>query len=401
MRVLLAHKFHRLTGGAEVFYFNVGDTLSEKGHSVAYFSTEHEENIKTENSYFVSTPKYDSKSLREKIFGSLDIFYSVSKKKDMLKAIDEFKPDVIHVFAIHIHLTPSILVAAKERNIPVVMSCNDYKHICPNYKLYAQEKLCEACKGNKFYNATLKRCSQNSLLFSMASSAEAYIHNLMGIYDKYIDKYLFASKFMLDKTKEFWPQKKVNYGILKNPFDSSEYSPKYDGSYGLYFGRIIEEKGVDILIDELGGLDFPVKIIGDGPDKLKLENICKEKGISNIEFLGPQWGDDLQKILIEAKLVIVPSTWHENFPYVIFQAFASGKPVIGSQRGGIPELIGDSRGLTFDPELTGDLRNAFTTLISDDTLAMELGKNARKYITDEFSKEKFYYSLIENYKSVI
>lgn len=402
LKVLLVHKFHRLTGGAEIFYFEVARVLKEKGHKVAFFTTYDDDNIVTgDPTYTVAAPDYSNDGRIKKIVGSSDIFYSGAKKQKMLEAIDEFKPDVIHAFAIHVHLTPSVLEAAKDRNVPVVMSCNDYKHICPNYKLFDGDSVCEACKGERFYNAILKSCCKDSLIFSTASMIESYVHKHKRVYEDLVDKYLFASEFMLNKTKQFWADKKVNYGILKNPFDSSDYQPKYSGDYALYFGRIISEKGVDRIIEAAKIIDVPIKIVGDGPDLEALQDLCKRENITNVEFLGAKWGDELKTVLLNAKFVVIPSLWHENFPYVIFQSFASGKPVIGSDRGGIPELIGDDKGIIFDPNSVPDLADAMSELWLDDEKSSAIGKLARGYIEENFTDEVFYKKIIENYESVI
>jgi len=402
VRVLLVHKFHQLTGGAEVFYFDVARILKKNGHAVSFFTTDSSENIHTDDKvYTVPAPNYVNNSLIEKLKNSRDIFYSKNKKHAFSRAIQEFQPDIIHVFAIHVQLTPSILEAAKELSVPVLMSCNDYKHICPNYKIYNGSALCEKCKGHKFYNAVLQKCCKGSMMFSIASAIEAYIHEYYHVYDDLVDRYLFASQFMLNKTKEFWENKNVNYGVLRNPFDISCYSPVYKGGYALYFGRIINEKGVHKIIEASKLINVPIKIVGDGPDLVMLQKEAIKYKLDHVEFLGSIWGDPLDKILYDARFVIVPSLWHENFPYVIFQAFAAGKPVIGSTRGGIPELIGQDRGVLFDPNNVKELAAGLTRLWTDVEMCQHMGKKAREYVVEEFSDAAFYESLIENYQEVL
>lgn len=400
MRILLAHKFHFVTGGAEVFYFEVARVLEEHGHEVAFFATENGEN-KGGRAYFVEQPLYKSSSLIAKLQGFAGMIYSGDKKQKMTDAILDFKPDILHVFAIHVHLTPSILEAAHECSIPVVMSCNDYKHICPNYKLYDGSSICEACKGGRFYNSLLKKCCHDSLSYSAASMVEAYVHDAKDVYQKYVDKYLFASNFMLEKTKEFWVDKNVSYGILRNPFNAGDQEVSVSGEYALYFGRIIDEKGVDLLVKEASFLDIPLKIVGDGPDLIRLQNYVHDIAAENIEFMGALWGEALTTVLNKSTFVIVPSLWHENFPYVIFQAFAAGKPVLGSNRGGIPELIGDDRGFIFEVDVAGDLAAKMRVLWNDKSLISNMGARARKYVEMEFNDEVFYNTLIGHYRSVL
>ncbi|SFP76527.1 Glycosyltransferase involved in cell wall bisynthesis [Geopseudomonas sagittaria] len=402
MRILLAHKYHYLKGGAEVFYFEVANVLKKHGHCVAFFSTMNSENVDTGDPLFeVEGPSYAEGNIFSRVIGSRDIFHSKKNKQAMLDAIDDFKPDLIHAFAIHVHLTPSILEAAKERNIPVVMSCNDYKHICPNYKIYDGSAVCEACKGGKFYQAAVKKCCKGSLIYSTASAIEAYVHERHKVYDRLVDKYLFASDFMLRKTQDFWRDKKINYGVLKNPFDASEYEVHLRGDYALYFGRVIEEKGVDRIIAAAELIPIPLKIVGDGPDLEKLKRVVTDKNLVNVEFLGAVWGAELKEVLYGARFVIVPSLWHENFPYVVFQSFAAGKPVVGSRRGGIPELVSGDRGILFDPDNIAELASCMEALWRSPEKSAEMGRLARDYVESEFSSDVFYSSLMSSYLSVM
>jgi glycosyltransferase involved in cell wall biosynthesis len=316
-------------------------------------------------------------------------------------AIMDFNPDLIHVFAIHVHLTPSILEAAKKRGKPVVMSCNDYKHICPNYKLYDGENICEVCKDGNYYHAVMKRCCKGSFVFSLASAIEAYVHSSKSVYDRLVDRYLFASNFMLDKTREFWFDKEVGYGKLMNPFNANEYEPHYSGEFALYFGRIIGEKGVDRIVDAAERVSIPIKIVGDGPDHEELSRRCKQGNLKHIEFLGPCWGEELKRVLYASRYVIVPSLWHENFPYVIFQAFAAGKPVLGTNRGGIPELVGDRRGILFDPDDVSSMSEKMSQLWQDESASQSMGQEARQYVIERFSDEAFYSDLMANYREVL
>ncbi len=401
MRIILAHKFHHVTGGADFFYFEVARVLIEKGHSVAFFSTVNDNNLESEfSSFFVESPDYINGNFFSKAFNIGSIVYSKKAKCNFSSLIKHFNPDLIHVFSINIHLTPSIFEAASEASVPVVMSCNDYKHICPNYKIYDGHNLCESCKGGKFYNAVLKMCCKSSMIFSVASSIEAYVHAHKKVYDRFVDRYLFASEFMLNKTKEFWPEKSVQYGILKNPFDPSQYKPIYQGDYALYFGRIIDEKGVDRIVEAAKKITIPIKIVGDGPDLCLLQSEAAKHNLTHISFLGAMWGENLNHVLYGARFVIVPSLWHENFPYVVLQAFAAGKPVIGSLRGGIPELLRSERGLLFDPEDIDELASCMDRLWKNDEQCRKMGKIACEYVIREFSDDVFYKSLMENYSAV-
>ncbi|MCF8342678.1 MAG: glycosyltransferase [Chitinophagaceae bacterium] len=405
MKILLAHKFFKYTGGADVFFLEVGRALEENGHEVAYFSTIDEDTLPSKYSkYFIKAPDFKSHNSLKKVLSILEIPYNFKAKNNFEKLIRDFKPDVIHAFGIGTHISPSIFDIGKKNEIPIVWSLNDYKHICPNYKLFHHGKLCEDCKGNKFYKCISNRCSHDSLTYSVASSIESYIHNSLNIYKKNVDLFLFASDFMAFKTEEFWGVNSFKWGKLLNPFKIPEIPVDEEvGGFGLYFGRLIDEKGVDVLINALTFIpDYPFKIVGDGPDLEKLKLMAKDYDLKNIEFVGPLWGDELNKLLYSSRFVVVPSIWHENFPYVILQAFAAGKPVIGSNRGGIPEMISNrERGLVYDAKDPKLLSENIHELWENEKLIKEYGSNARNYVLENFNDKVFYDQLIFNYNKVL
>lgn len=404
MKVLLVHKFYKYNGGADVFFFETGRILNENGNEVAYFSTQDPENLPTNySSYFIKAPNFKDGNIFLKIKELIKITYNFEAKKQFKKLLDDFRPDIIHVFNIITHISPSILDVAHKNNIPVVISCNDYKHICPNYKLFHHGKVCEDCKGGKFYKCILNKCSHDSTIYSIASAVESYTHQALNIYKKNIALFLFASDFMAHKTEQFWG-KGFKWGKLLNPFKILELpNLNQKGKYGLYFGRLIDEKGVDILIKALKNCkDIPFKIIGDGPDFEKLKQYTQDNGLTKVEFTGAIWGKKLDEIISNSKFVVVPSIWHENFPYVILQAFAAGKPVIGSNRGGIPELvIENERGLLYDAEKPLELSEKISILFYNDGNCFRMGNNARKFIEETFSDELFYKSLMYNYSTIL
>ncbi len=403
MRVLLAHNNFPVTGGAEVFYHQVGRVLEVHGNDVAYFSAASGD-MSEWGSYFPEAADYKSDGLMERLIAFPAMVYSKKAKAAFAKLISDFRPDIIHVFAIYVKLTPSILDAAREAGVPVVMSCNDYKHICPNYKLYHHGHLCEECRGERFYRAAVNRCCHNSSVYSVASMLESYVHAFLNIYRKNVHTFLFASDFMARKTEEFWGADSFVWKKLGNPFDSTKYITSYSSTGSvLYFGRLIDEKGVDILIRAAAQLpDVSFRIVGDGPDMRALQKLSCNLGANNITFAGPKWGDDIERELQDCRMVVVPSVWYENYPYVINQAFAFGKPVIGSNRGGIPELVQHGeRGLIYEASDPNALAGAVRQLWDKSDLSEVMGRNAKAFADSEFNDEIFYQSLKAIYTEVL
>ncbi|PNU20296.1 glycosyltransferase family 1 protein [Geothermobacter hydrogeniphilus] len=400
-RILLCHNNYTITGGAEVFYHEVGRVLAENGHDVAFFSC-YEEGLESPwSDYFPRVPNY-KKSPLSSIVKFNCILYSRTSIESIDRLICDFKPDIAHCFAIYSKLTPSILDSLSSYNIPIVCSFNDYKHICPNYKLFHHGRLCEECIGGKYYRAIVNRCCHNSLMYSVANSLEAYLHSWLDIYKKNVNTFLFASDFMARKTEQFWGRGTFVWRKLRNPFDSTKFEAVYcpEGPV-LFFGRLIDEKGVDVLIEAASVLpDVSFRIVGDGPEMATLRK--KAEPLNNVVFVGPKWGAEMDLELKQCRFVVVPSLWHENFPYVINQSFAFGKPVVGSDRGGIPELVDDgTRGLVYEADNPAALAVAVKNLWFDAEMVQKMGVAAKTYADSEFNDRKFYQTLQSIYGEVL
>lgn len=146
----------------------------------------------------------------------------------------------------------------------------------------------------------------------------------------------------------------------------------------LFVGRLVEVKGVSELLETAKLLDPKIKIVivGDGPmaDSIK----SQELGIKNLIFKGKVNNVDLPLYYNAADVLVVPSVHEEGFGRVILEALSCGLPVIGSNRGAIPEAIDNSVGILID--VTPDnLKKAIEKIHRDSKLLRELKRNARRF----------------------
>ncbi|MFH1861341.1 MAG: glycosyltransferase, partial [bacterium] len=135
-----------------------------------------------------------------------------------------------------------------------------------------------------------------------------------------------------------------------------------------YVGRLVPEKGVDVLIRALAGLPNTRGIIvGSGPEREKLEALAVEKGIE-IQFTGSVAQSKLPDILRQMDVLVLPSRsthrWAEQFGRAAVEAMVSGIPVIGSNSGAIPWVIGDAD-LIFREDDIEDLNRLIKRLRGD------------------------------------
>lgn len=403
MKILYINKYFYLKGGAESVFFKEADLFCSKGHELMFFSMCHKKNAETPYSeYFVSNIDYQNAPLLKRPVYAANILYSFEAKSKLERLLSRERPDVAHAHNIYHQLSPSILHALKKYGIPVVMTLHDLKMVCPSYLMYARGRTCDACKNGRYINCFRQRCVKNSWAQSALSAIEMYLHhNVLKIYGL-TDIFIAPSAFLKRKIEEMGFAKEVKH--IPNFIDSEAYAPQYAPKAGtiVYAGRLSAEKGLLTLVEAVRNMPVSLRLVGEGPLKAKLQNKIAEENIKNVFLTGYKSGKDLQREISCAMFLILPSECYENNPLSIMEAFALGKPVIGSKLGGIPELVKDGEtGLTFEAGNTEDLKLKIDYLLSRPGKIIEMGKNARHLVTSEFNAERHYVRLESLYKSLI
>lgn len=407
MKIILAHKFYRMTGGTEKYFNDLTTMLKKHGHTPIPFSLNHPDNPYTPyNKYFLPDLNYRETSLTYRIKNATRMIgrtlYSRESRQHIEKLIKEQEPDIAHIQSIEHHISPSILHSFQKYNIPVVQSINTYKLICASYRLYLLDKqeICESCLYGKHYHALQKKCVKGSLAASFLAMTEMYLHNFMRIYHL-VDRFIVSNEFMAQKMLDAGYEKHKIIKLL-NPLNLEDYQPSYDSEdFILYFGRLDPEKGVSTLLSAMAQLrTLKLIVVGDGSQMQALQVQANNLNLHNVTFVGAKWGKDLEKYLTKAKLVVIPSLWYEPSPYVIYQSLAYGKPVIGSNIGGIPDLITENTGRTFEAGNVDELVQTLRQIAFEPTLLKQMGVAARQWAESHFDPNNYYQSLMKIYASL-
>ncbi len=345
MKILMVNKFLYPVGGAEQYMFSIANELEKEGHEIQFFGTDSKKNI-VRNDWNILTKSYEDQIL----FNPFSLIYSKNAKMKMLNLLSLYKPDIVHMNNISFHLTSSIIDACKEKNIPVIMTIHDPQLVCCNHMFYRYEdkKVCTECLDGNFKHCLEHKCLHGSYLKSYLAYRESQLTHNLKKYD-YVSYFIVPSLFLKNKLVDGGYDKNKLI-CLHNPIPNSlkKIISKKD-DYILYYGRISQEKGIEILIDNLPK-DINLIIAGKGP----LEDKVKNK--SNINYVGFKTGDELNNLISKAKLTVYPSIWYENCPLSIVESIYLGTPVVATNQGGIPELVKDNvTGLLFDINNPKDL----------------------------------------------
>jgi glycosyltransferase involved in cell wall biosynthesis len=401
MRILLINKFFYLRGGAERSFFETMRMLEAGGHTVIPFAMQDERNRSTPyKSYFVDKIEFNQDhSLRERIAIVPRVIYFRQARRRLERLLRRERVDLAHLHNIAHQISPSILVSLRKFAVPVVQTLHDYKQICPTYTMLAGGEVCQRCCQGRYYHAIGQRCNKGSLSASLLNAAEMYAHRGLGLYRRGIDLFISPSEFLRRKLKESG-MIKTPILYLPNAIDTGQYLPNYGGhDYCVYFGRLSPEKGVKTLIRAMCGLEkLRLLIVGDGLQRRELEELVQEERAENVQFVGALYGDDLHNVVRDALFTVLPSQCYENCPFSVLESFALGKAVIGSDIGGIPELIAAGQdGLLFRPGDVADLRDKMRLLAGDRERNVRMGRHARDKAERRFGIKTHYDRLLAAY----
>lgn len=407
MRVLLINNCHYRRGGADVVYLNTGKLLMKKGHEVVFFSTNSKQNEPTEFSdYFIEDVNALELNFASQLINTPRKLYSLEARRNLTRLIKITEPDIAHIHLYKGGLTASILPVLKKHKIPVVITLHDFSLLCPrNIMIDGDGKICEKCLTHAF-NCVLKRCNRKNIFYSLISFIEFEINNKVFKPEKYFDRIISVCKFNYEKHQ-------IKEKLIEILVQIYNFSPEIKnvipnhvkGAYFLYYGRLSNEKGIKTLVKAWKKLDsrYLLKIAGDGKLYKELEKDILESNEENIVLLGHKTGDELTGIVKNASFIIVPSECYENNPMTIIEAYSMGKPVIGSNVGGIPEILNNNKtGFLFEMGDIEDLRMTIEHSYSINSKDYEsLSKAAWQFANEHFSEESHYHQLLSIYSEAI
>lgn len=398
--LLNINSYHYPKGGADAVYLRHASLMAEAGWDPAFFSMVHEENLSSEwSSYFVSEIEYGkSNSKLDKLAAAGKIIYSLEARTKLKELLCARRPDFAHVHNIYHHISPSILGLLAEEGIPAVLTAHDLKLLCPAYTMLTGGAVCERCKGGRLHNIVAHRCMKDSLALSALIYLESTVHRLFGLYRNNLARVILPSRFYQAKFQEWgWPAEKLTY--IPNFIEADRYTAFPDpGDYFLYFGRLSPEKGVATLLRAAALAQVKLRIAGAGPDEAELRTLAATVG-AQVEFLGVIRGEALSELVSGSRCVVLPSEWYENAPMSVLEAFAMGKPVLGADIGGIPEMVlpGET-GFLF---ASGDVEQLAARMRQVQGLPApvlrDMGNLASRFVREKFSPRVYQDAMLELY----
>jgi len=324
--------------------------------------------------------------------------YNPQTRRQFAEKLRRERPDVVHAHNLYPWISPSVLLAAGDLGVPVVMTVHHYGLTCPVLTHFREGAPCDACVVGSEWQCVRNNC-RDSFLQSAAYALRAGIARHKRFFLENVSVFVALSRFAKRQLeKSGFAAERI--AVRPNSIRVSREVPasNYPGGYVAYVGRLTYEKGVDLLCAAAGITALPVRIAGDvtmWPDLVTRYS-------SKVVFCGVLGGDQLESFYRQARFIVVPSRWWEVCPIVVLEAMNFGCPVLAADSGGMPEMLDYGRaGLLFNTGSEQDLARNMNLLWHDDALRTRLSAAGRERVAEEYDERKYLRDILGIYRRAI
>jgi glycosyltransferase involved in cell wall biosynthesis len=328
-----------------------------------------------------------------------ETIWSRKAQKRLEAAIEEHRPDVVHFHNTLPQVSPAAYRTAKQRGAAVVQMLHNFRLVCPSGLMYRDGRPCESCVGQALpLPGVVHGCYRGSRAQTAAVAAMLGFHRAIRTWERDVDLYLSPSEFLKSRlVRGGCPKDKIF--VKPNFVWPDPGAGMHDGDYVLFISRLTETKGVDTLLQAYAnnpaGLP-PLRILNDGELAPRVVEAASKD--PRIAYLGNSARDEVLRMMGEARALILPSTWYENFPMSVVEAFARGLPVIASRLGALPEIIQHGlNGALFEAGDAAGLAARLRALHFGRLNAIQLGLGARWTYEQHYTPDRAYEQLLTAY----
>ncbi len=256
----------------------------------------------------------------------------------------------------------------------------------------------------------------NDLDYTVSNNIDKYLLNkLIRTTDLILANSSFTKNKVINKYQDISKKVKIlNPGVWPNTLSKIKGKAKVvkkNRMTILTVGRLVPKKGIDDLITAFATVikkhpKINLKIIGQGPERVKLDLLVKKLNVSNnILFVGAKHKNEIYDEMMQCDLFILPSKNVdgdvETFGIVYLEAGACGKAVIGTRQGGVPDAIAEGiSGVLVEPGNITQLTNEMIKLIENKKMRIKMGINGKKRVEEEFTWYKIAKVLEDHLKSI-
>ena len=337
-------------GGAERVVQSLAEGVARAGHQAVVVSAAAQAGTQTNwvngvKAYYVGLKNvywpYEDKRFHPALKAAYHVLdtYNPWMGRAVARILDEEHPDLVHTNNLA-GFSSLAWQLVKKRDLPLVHTLHDYYLLCPRSSMFRNGQPC---------TTQCARCRVFALMRNRLSN--------------HVDVVVGVSRFILERHLEFGyfattPRRRVTNNGYRKESKESVALPRATWSLPIrfgYIGRFALEKGPKVLLESVSRLTKGTWSLDMAGSKHTLYGryLRAKYETPSIKFLGYT---ETEVFFKKVDVLVIPSLWHDPLPTVIIEAYAHGVPVVGSNKGGIPELVEEGRtGFLFDPAQPNDL----------------------------------------------
>jgi glycosyltransferase involved in cell wall biosynthesis len=380
LRILFVHNEYARPSGEEHASQAIADLMASHGHQVSWY-------------------RRSSAEIADSAMGKLRAFFAGVHNpwtaKEMARRLDELQPDLVQVQNLYPLLSPSIFRPCRERGVPVVMRCPNYRLFCPNGLHLCRGEVCERCLGSGRELWCVFRNCEGSLPKSVGYALRNWAARVTRRILNGVDMFIVQSEFQKSKfIANGIPTEKI--GIVPGITPDVEFQANDDpGELVSFVGRVSPEKGIEEFLQAARAMpDTPFAVAGSYEGMPGIRDHSPE----NVRWMGFLTGEDLNDLYRRSRILVFPSRWYEGFPNVATRAMILGKPVVAAKIGALAEIVDDGdTGALFAVGDGGSLAEAVQGLYSDPALCRQYGEAGRRKALANYTQESIYERLMAAY----
>ncbi len=385
MRVLQIHCRYRFHGGEEAVVASEAELLESHGIEVVPFQVENPEGG------------------RDAAINLAQSVWNRAARKAVDAEIARIRPDVVHIHNTWFSLSHSVYGAGHAAHVPTVATFHNYRQSCINSLFLRNGVACDDCRGTSPWKGAIRKCYRDSYVMSGIAAGTLAFHQRRQTLATDLDVATVMTDFGADILVDAGLRREqivVMPAGVSDPGARSQ-SPVASDTV-LFVGRLSEEKGPQLLVEAWkaappGGLTLDV--IGDGPLDAELRSAAAD--CPSIRFSGRIPRSEVQRRVLEARAVVIPSLCYEGQPLSLLEALGAGLPTVVADHPPLRgTLAGTEAGILVAP---GDVKAWTSSLrkLNDLEWIGRASIASRKLFEAEYDRELGASRLVAVYERVI
>ncbi len=385
MRVLQIHCRYRYQGGEEAVVASEAEMLESHGVEVSQ--------------YQVDNPEDGT----EAALSLVQSVWNRSARRAVDAEIARVQPDIVQIHNTWFTLSHAVFGAGHAAGIPTVAAIHNYRQSCINSLFLRNGVACDDCRGHLPWRGAVRKCYRDSYVMSGIAAGTLAFHQRRGTLRNELDAAIVATDFGADILVDAGLRREQ---VVVMPHGVHDPGPRTqhpsDSNTVLFVGRLSEEKGPQLLVEAWMASPpdgLVLELVGDGP--LDTELRARAANTPSIRFAGRVTRTEVEKKVLDARAVAVPSLCYEGQPLSLLESLGAALPTIVADHPPLRGTLADTEaGLLVEPGNVGAWSRDLAKLNDLDWIA-RASIAGRKLFEAEYDRELEGSRLLAVYERVI